>query len=603
MPGLHLICDWSGNARGRRASIDLALGSLLHDERYRATTLVDDPTSYLAHTGYPAYPVQAYQLGEVSAYLEGRLYGVASQTLASRLRQLADLAFGQHPERDDRLREWLRASDGDYLVVLVHQPSGAVRIVNDSLGRLPLYLHQTGSGVIVSRELRLVARLMERVEFDRVAIANTLLCGYQLGSRTWLQSVQRVPPATLLAIDPASRSVQQTRLRELNLEPKPHAARSLEENAAQLATLFLAACAARYQADGDNVLSLSGGFDSRAVGAGLWKLGLPFRCLTYADQAGNAERDIPIARQVAQLAGAPWSLTPLGSPTRRDALKLLRMKNGLNTLSMSYLLPFLAEIRAGSGGEVRFFSGEMGNFTLPDLRPARTFATESELAQHLLHQYQTFPLAQVSALTGLDGAELSSDLEGLLVAYPEQELGQKYVHFLVEERALTWHSEAEDRNRCFFWGVAPFAAIEFFEYALGCPDRQKATYDLYRELLQALVPAVAEIEHAGLGVAMTSPRFRSVAKAAALVSANPGWRARFAPGSGFRHGYAEQSLVVQGLRQQIERCQVLAEYLHPSAVTTLLDRPETCTVEQLDTLFTVASIVEDLATGSSVLER
>jgi hypothetical protein len=63
------------------------------------------------------------------------------------------------------------------------------------------------------------------------------------------------------------------------------------------------------------------------------------------------------------------------------------------------------------------------------------------------------------------------------------------------------------------------------------------------------------------------------------------------------------SLVVRGLGEQIEHCDALGEYFSVSAATTILERSGEHTMEQLDHLFTATSIVEDLVTGTSVLER
>jgi asparagine synthase (glutamine-hydrolysing) len=603
MPGVHLIGDWRGGLAHARASITPALDTLLHDERYRATVLLDDGAWLLAHTGYSEYPIQSFDLGDVRIVLEGRIYGLTPERLAQRLRELATLAFQRDDRREARLREWLLASDGDYVAILLHRTSGELRILTDALGRLPLYCHVSGNGLIVSRELRLIARLMGRLVFDRLALANFLLTGYLLGRRTWLEGVERLPPATLLEVDPTAPRARRHTLHAFNFEHKPHADMDARENAERLAKLFLASCRARHRPGVDTVLSLSGGFDSRAVGAGLVRCGIPFRCATFLDHVGNASADVPIARRLAALFGVPWSLVCLGPPTSRDALKLLRMKNGLNPLGMAFLLPFLGRIRAESEAEVSYMTGEMGTFTLPDPRPARALASVREVAALLVRQYLKLSLPEVSALTGLDAADIQADLEDLIAAYPEQDLQQKYVHFIRSERALKWHSEAEDRNRCYFWDVTPFSSLAFFQHATGCPDDQKSSYGLYREFLLRLMPATAEIEHAGLGLPITSERFRSAARVAALAAAHPEWRARLGGAVGAPPTYRGDSPVLRDLRRQLATCGALAESISVPAAAAILEQAGHHTAEQLDHLFTVTSTIEDLATGASVLER
>jgi asparagine synthase (glutamine-hydrolysing) len=201
---------------GVRASLAAALDALLHDERYRATVLLDGGAWLLAHTDYPEYPIQSFDLGDVRIVLEGRIYGLTPKRLAQRLRALAALAFQPDDGREARLRDWLLGSDGDFVIVLLHRGSGELRILTDALGRLPLYCHVSGSGLLVSRELRLIARLLGRLAFDRLALANFLLTGYLFGRRTWLEGVERLPPATLLEADPAARRVRRHTLQAFN---------------------------------------------------------------------------------------------------------------------------------------------------------------------------------------------------------------------------------------------------------------------------------------------------------------------------------------------------------------------------------------------------
>jgi hypothetical protein len=61
--------------------------------------------------------------------------------------------------------------------------------------------------------------------------------------------------------------------------------------------------------------------------------------------------------------------------------------------------------------------------------------------------------------------------------------------------------------------------------------------------------------------------------------------------------------VVRCLRQQVAACGPLADYLSPTVLARVVDASAQHTRAQLDQLFTVTSIIEDLATGSTVLEQ
>jgi asparagine synthase (glutamine-hydrolysing) len=330
---------------------------------------------------------------------------------------------------------------------------------------------------------------------------------------------------------------------------------------------------------------------------------MPFRCATFLDHAGNAAPDVPIARQLAALFDVPWDCYRLGPPHPRDVVKLLRMKSGMNPLGMAFLLPFLEAVRKSAATPVQLITGEMGTFTLPDPRPARRFTGPRDLVDHVIIENHRLPLDDVASLTGIAAGDLVADLERHVLAYPENDCRQKYVHFRVCERAFNWHGEAEDRNRCYFWTTSPFYGSRFFRAAMGCPDEQKARYGLYRDFLHRLSPAAAGIPHAGLGVAISSRSFTTVSGIAALLGARPAAREALARRLGRADGYGPDTAVVRCLRRQLATCEALADYLSPAALARVVDASPRYTREQLDDLLTVTSIIEDLTTGATTLER
>jgi asparagine synthase (glutamine-hydrolysing) len=225
------------------------------------------------------------------------------------------------------------------------------------------------------------------------------------------------------------------------------------------------------------------------------------------------------------------------------------------------------------------------------------------LVAYVIEQNYKFPLEVVATLTGLERADIVGDLTRHLSSYPEQDCRQKYIHFLICERAFRWHSEGEDRNRCYFWSSTPFYGLEFFAAAMGCPDERKAHYALYREFLLQLSPAAAAIEHAGMGVSITSEQLRTSSRAAAFLRERPDVRRLLEGRSGGTRGYAADSTVVRSLRQQLASCDALRECLSVPEVAHTVELSVGHTREQLDLLFTITAIVEDLTTGKSVLEH
>jgi asparagine synthase (glutamine-hydrolysing) len=513
------------------------------------------------------------------------------------------LVFNVDGGAQGQLVDWLRDADGDFVALLFHKKTQDIFIINDIFGRLPLYYWKAPHRLILTRELRFIADLMDLKRFDRMALAQHLLIGYPLGERTLLENVQRLPAATSIRIRKAPSRIDVDHLYRFNCEPKADSRRSVKDNAAELALLFSRSCAARAAPDANTVISLSGGFDSRAIAACFHKTGIPFRCATFLDPNGKAASDVSTARRIAELFHAEWRLLTLDPAPARDTLKLLRMKNGLNPLYLSFLLAFFGQLRRFWSSALVFVSGEIGDRVLPDRRPSVDFAGIEELVDHLISQDPKFSLHTVSALTALEPADILAELRDHVSSYPERDSIQKYIHFVTYERIFKWLTEGEDRNRCFFWSATPYSGFEFFDSAMHCPDEQKSYYGLYREFLLQLSPTAAAIEHAGTGVAVTSDRFKTVRKALAFLQGDSDVRRRLQTVMGPSKGYDTDPTTIAYLRDQIAHSHAIFEYLSAPVMGKIVDRHTDYTKESIDLLFTITATIEERLTGKSVLER
>jgi asparagine synthase (glutamine-hydrolysing) len=137
---------------------------------------------------------------------------------------------------------------------------------------------------------------------------------------------------------------------------------------------------------------------------------------------------------------------------------------------------------------------------------------------------------------------------------------------------------------------------------MGCPDEQKSQFGLYREFLQALSPAAAAVEYAGMGGSVASEKFRVASKALALLGERSDVRRAMKKAAGPVHGYREDSMIVQCIRRQMQAGELLFEYLSPTRMTNILAASVDQSKEGMQNLFTITSAMEDLATGASVLD-
>lgn len=664
MPGISLHCG----EFDRSSPIDERFAPLLYDDRYEGTVVLDEKNCSLGYTGYPAYPIESFRAGEFRLVFEGYIYEWDRAELRPRLGTLVHGRFDGF-EDTEAVAEWVRSTDGEFVLVAVHEESGVVTIVGDCLGRLPLYVARNDGGVAVSREHRFVVDCLagtehgrsaaaveaaetrtlastggtrtvsdvgtsavEGVTFDRLAVAQFLVFGYTLGERTLVDGVKRLPAAPLVRIDADGREVTVEKLHEFDFDRKAHDGKSRQHNAAALAERFDRACRARRdlgvgasvgpsasssppsqspRVEDDtlsNVISLSGGLDSRAVLASYAEQDIPCVAATM-DHSGIKASDVTVARELAERYGTEWTRYEIDSPRASDLLRHIRMKDARDPL-MPRLLLFFDDL-LDEHGDLAYVTGDGGDKVLPDLRPAKPVGNVDELAEYLLGYDPRLGIERVSELTGVSADRIRESIRERLRTYPEGDIEQRCVHFLIYERGRNWLYEAEDTNRCFFWSVTPFYALPFFEYAMNCPDEQKRWYRLYRSLLSHYSENATDPVNANFKVSPGSELHTLAGVAFAGLARYPDLFGTLKPiikrvlGIDIR-GDTERSLI-EGLGRQIESTPAITALLSESVLRRdVLDRepgePAAYSRRDVYLLLTLTSYIDELTTERSALE-
>ncbi|UPV73803.1 asparagine synthase-related protein [Halorussus limi] len=514
MPGISFV---QGQTTGKGAE-EASLRTVCFREDYERTVHAADGTSFLGSTGYAEYPVKTVETADAIYLLEGHLYDVNDEE-----RHLRSIGSKLLDERLEEVRAWLSDRDGDFLLLAYERDTGALSVVNDAFARLPVYHATVGENVVLSRELKFVRSLArhygDSLEPDVTAFAQTLLFGYQLGTRTLFDSVEPVPPGSYVRID---GDVRVESLYRHDFEGTPRGDRSVRENARELASRFETACANRDTGDLPNVVSLSGGLDSRAVAGGYEAIGADYATATFEKPNEANTADVRLAESIADALDAEWERYAV-ERTEGHRTDLLEMKQGLNFLAMSFLLDFLEQIEARHG-KFTYVTGDGGDKALPDLTPPREFDSRRDLAEFVVDAHSIFDPEEVTTLTGVSRERLVQSVEVRLESYPERTYDAKYVHFLVRERGINWLNHGEDRNRYYCWSVSPFYSLPFFEYAMNVPADQKRRSRLQAAFLEELDPALCDIENANYDAPVSSLRHKAKTLALDLVSRYPSLR-------------------------------------------------------------------------------
>jgi asparagine synthase (glutamine-hydrolysing) len=509
MPGLSLFFDPRAASAPDPVVIERTLASTLIAGE-AITCHFTGADAVLLSSGNSSYPLRKLETHDWLTVLEGYLHGTTALERDARLATLAEgLARGERATLTHQLHRLLLEEDFEGVLLLRRKDTGETVVVNDYLGRFPLFVRETPAFVL-SRELGFALKATGDIVPDRLAAAQYLSFGYCLGGRTLFAHVKRLPAATMVRLAPSEKPEVQS-LFSFNLDEQARAGNSPRVNAEELAALFNEACQARAGSSA-NVLSLSGGLDSRAVTAALVIRGTPFHLASLDDGREHTRRDVRIGRMIAETLGMPYDVFQTPRPTGRTVSRLLRMTAGRNSAAMAFILSFFDHLRADHGDRLTYFTGDGGDKALPVLvTPSIGMRDHRDLARHVLARSSIFYPDMAAALTGVPPSVLTGNFTELLAAYPEGGLSTKYMHFALYERARHYLFDGEDRNRRCFTSAAPFYAPGFMRAALACPERQKRNMALYREFLLALSPKLARLPYANAGVPITSLSFRGKA--------------------------------------------------------------------------------------------
>lgn len=534
-------------------------------------------------TKYDGYPIKRVKTEDVLILLEGHLYDVPDVT--AELRRIAKLVSRSDVEA---IGERLSRRDGDFLLACVRTDTGEVVLVNDTLARLPTYRATIGDTVVISRELKLIRELASRagkpLELDRIAASQSLIFGHTLGTRTTFDGVRSLPPGTIARLD-GSTSIE--RYFRHDFGHRRHADKSVEENADTLASLFADACRNRNLDGQPNLLSLSGGLDSRVVAGAYADLDIPFTAVSFDNERGIYEGDVRAAEAVAGELDVRWKTYEARAGDTGRAM-LLETMQGMNDIRMSFIVDFFEQLdeeyNAGT-----YVTGDGGDKALVDLTPPRELDGVEGVVDYALSAARRLPLEDAADVVDVDPALVRASIRDRIESYPETNPDQLYVHFLVRERGGNMLTQGEDRNRYYFWSTTPFYSLPFFHYAMNCPPEQLQNRRLYTAVLESFDQELLEIEYPDYGAAITSTEYRIKEFLYGQLSKYPPLRRRVMK---LLKGYNGNREVAAEVTDQLATGDL--DPLSEQGIEYVLKNPESYRVYALNSMLTVTSFVHDL---------
>jgi asparagine synthase (glutamine-hydrolysing) len=574
-------------------------------------------SSYLVGcTKYPEYPMDVIRTNEYWLCIEGKVYGKPQAILKEEILDLLKHVFRPHPDLDKKfVADWLLETDGDFIIYAFNKKTNDFAIINDIMGRLPFYYYKNKELVVASREIPFVSSLIHPYQerdnvFDRMGIAQMLLFSHTLGKRTLLNNVFRLEPATVIRLNGTGALFQIDTVHRFNFEAKSHSNLSVEKNAGELVSLFSQACRNRADSNAKNIVTLSGGLDSRAVAACLHKNKIPGHAVTSTEPhwkpvEGNIS-EAEIAQEIAGSLNMEWENYGIMKAGPKDLVTMLKIKMGLTYLAHSFFLVFLEKLKKKCGDiPINFFTGHNGGVVFSNLSIIVSELNDLEdLARGIMRVVGYFALKDVSSLVQIKENEILDEILGLLNSYPEKDMRQKLLHYLFFEYNAKFTYEIEDLSRIYFWTVSPFNSLPFFRYIISCPDNQKAKYALYREFFSILSPSVAKIKNSNWGCSIFSQKFRMMQSIMPFYWKFPFLRKTIKRIKDERsYSYDSNSRVIRCIQDQVKNCSSLSDYLSHNELEKIIGNSGDYSHYGIDNLLTVTSLIENTFCDSNSIEN
>jgi asparagine synthase (glutamine-hydrolysing) len=490
MPGINIVIG--KELLKKESLLKQASDSLNILKNYLCEIFISNNSIFLCWNKYNEYPLKTFSYNNYSIIIEGKIYNKRDDEILEQISFIIDIMEKNNFEL--KVSEFISSTDGDYIIILRNNENGQLIIFNDIFGRLPLFYQESEQYIIVSRSLKFMIDVSSQFEFDKLAMAQFLIFGYMLGKRTLLQNIDHLRPASLLQV--RNNHLEVKTLNQFNFQFRKYENRKMNENIENLTFLFSQACKSRFNNSKKNIVTLSGGLDSRLNVACMFKNNISFDIATMSYKSGHEKVDVKIAKQLSKLFNANFNAFEMDAPEGEDLYELLRINEGMNTLATSAMLQFYKKIEDKYGKNINFITGDNGDKLIYTIdRPIKDFSSLEELAFFIVKEHSIIDISEVAMIMSIEKQKIIDDLINILVSFPEENLSQKYLHFRIIEKPFKSAFIGEDRHRNYFWHLTPFWSIQFFDYIMNCSDNLKVRHKLFGSLIEKYSRSAIELPY------------------------------------------------------------------------------------------------------------
>ena len=592
MPGINCIINAKGISKQTLNIIDLHLhkfgATFPHMQFTNLMPCQEGMLTISQHLGYQVY-TESYKGWQIFHELQDKI--IITQALTDIL-ELVENNSNSLGDIQDSWNSYLHSISDSFFLLAINADLHKIIFANDALARLPIYYTHQKDCFILGRDISWVKAISNQLTLNPLFMALYLSHSYVPGRGTFYEEIDTLASGTFAIYDWLTDNLQMTSQPDLRFI-EPVKGRSDKKWLNELVETFMAVCVS-YRTKLPQILSLSGGMDSRCVAGALQRNNSNYELISYLDANQDAKDDVLIASQIAELYNKPLNVIQLSPCTPEDYEQLFNLKAGLNYLPVAMFLQYLEKILALYPQSALFLTGDGGDKVMRYLLPDRYLADEKQWLNYWYSQNATFPSKDAAKLFGINQKEMEGYLINLISTYPVKDFNYKYAYAILAERSARWAFEGEDRNRYFFRSETPFLDFRFYQLTMQIPMEQKKDNVLYYNFLYSLSPSLAKMRYARYQWSPTKMRnffYRM------LVNQTRSFRMKYRKQSkeiNYQQRFAEQEYMIKWIMEQNQKS-IVKEIMPGTKSLLNLQYLQNLTPVQLGTLYTCISVISGSA--------
>jgi asparagine synthase (glutamine-hydrolysing) len=268
------------------------------------------------------------------------------------------------------------------------------------------------------------------------------------------------------------------------------------------------------------------------------------------------------------------------------------------------MLPLLKSLNKEFFSDAIFLTGYGGGRVFVNLLPPKKNGNMDELVHSIMNNEGFLSLSDVSTLVQISEDEIIDELKRVLTTYPEKELDQKYVHFIIYGGSFKAIFEVEDRDRLYLWSTSPFYSIPVFNYVMNCSDVNKSSRALHREMLRTLSPSATAVDNSDYGCSIVSYKFRVIVPfLKSMIFRYPILKRMAARIVRNKNSDVLDGRMISCVKDQMKNCEYLLRYFSRAKLDDMAINPAKYGLHAVYHLFTIISLIEQIYSKNSTIGK